>query len=403
MHVLWINEHAGFAGVGERYIHETASLLRKQGIVSSLFFEDTGAAEPFYADPFEAGVYPLGELGTRLGTLVPDLLFVHRCENVHLPPLIAESGIPSVRFFHDHRSLCPRGDRMTAIGRQPCDRPVGWGCYSCLTFPFRGQGENGRVPLTSPGQLRRTRRANAAVYSAFLTGSHYMADLLALHGFDPSRIHVLPLYVPPPMRTLYLRRVERQPDLLLFVGPLIEGRGADLLLQAVSRMQTRPRLLIHGQGPESKNLKELAEAVGLEKRTVFAGKASGETLARAYLQATVAVLPARSPDPFFVEGPEAMSYGTPVVASAVGGVTEWLQDGVTGLAVPPNDPFALGRALDRLLLDETLRQRLSITGPLFVGAHFTADRHIASLCALFRQLTGSVTEPSVALKERIAA
>src|SRR5581483_6250386 len=76
-----------------------------------------------------------------------------------------------------------------------------------------------------------------------------------------------------------------------------------------------------------------------------------------YARAAVVACPSRR-EGYGVAAREAMAYGRPVVASAVGGLADAVEDGVTGLLVPPGDPAALRAALERLLGDAALRARL---------------------------------------------
>jgi glycosyltransferase involved in cell wall biosynthesis len=78
----------------------------------------------------------------------------------------------------------------------------------------------------------------------------------------------------------------------------------------------------------------------------------------AWRRAAVAVVPSQWADPCPTVAMEAMSAGTPVVASAVGGLVDLVRDGVDGLLVPPGDPGALRAGLLRLLGDDDLRARM---------------------------------------------
>ncbi|MCQ6458653.1 glycosyltransferase family 4 protein, partial [Vibrio parahaemolyticus] len=71
-----------------------------------------------------------------------------------------------------------------------------------------------------------------------------------------------------------------------------------------------------------------------------------------YGRAQFVVMPSRMPEPFGLVGLEAMAAGVPVIASDVGGVREWLEDGRNGIAVPFGDAAAMAAAMDRLATDE---------------------------------------------------
>jgi glycosyltransferase involved in cell wall biosynthesis len=132
-----------------------------------------------------------------------------------------------------------------------------------------------------------------------------------------------------------------EPPHVLFVGRLSEEKGIDELLEATEGI---PRVIV-GDGP----LRERApDAVGF---------VAPDALGPFYERAAVVVCPSRR-EGYGVVAREAMAHGRPVVATSVGGLADAVEDGVTGLLVPPRDPVALRAALERLLGDAELRARL---------------------------------------------
>jgi len=87
---------------------------------------------------------------------------------------------------------------------------------------------------------------------------------------------------------------------------------------------------------------------------------------------------------FGVSCAEAMAFGRPVVASAVGGLLDLVRDGETGLLVPPRDPVALRAALDRLLADPALRAQLGAAARAHVAEYCAWDRVTERTIAVYR-------------------
>ena len=82
---------------------------------------------------------------------------------------------------------------------------------------------------------------------------------------------------------------------------------------------------------------------------------------------------------------EAMAYGRPVVATAVGGLVDAIEDGETGLLVPPGDAAALRAALERLLGDADLRARLGIAARAHAEANLSWSAATAAVVSLYEQ------------------
>jgi glycosyltransferase involved in cell wall biosynthesis len=78
-------------------------------------------------------------------------------------------------------------------------------------------------------------------------------------------------------------------------------------------------------------------------------------------------------------GIEAQAAGRPVIASATGGVGDWLEDGVNGLLFKPGDARDLARALEELLADPDRQAAMGAAGRQIVQERFTAERHVAAL------------------------
>ncbi|MBC7243683.1 MAG: glycosyltransferase, partial [Anaerolineae bacterium] len=144
---------------------------------------------------------------------------------------------------------------------------------------------------------------------------------------------------------------------ILTVGRLIERKGHAILLRAFAKLREQRddvALTIIGEGQERPRLEALIDELGLRGIAVLRGRVPDEELQRAYARCDVFVLPAIVDAGGDTEGLgvvllEAMRYEKPVVASAVGGITDIVEDGVSGLLVPPADVEALAGALAYVL------------------------------------------------------
>jgi glycosyltransferase involved in cell wall biosynthesis len=114
-------------------------------------------------------------------------------------------------------------------------------------------------------------------------------------------------------------------------------------------------------------LEALAQRLGVAHRVVFRGKISPDELQASYARAAVCVLPSVLDARGDTEGLgvvllEAMNHGTPVIASRVGGIPDIVEDGESGLLVPPGDADALAAAVRRVRDDPALARRLGEAG-----------------------------------------
>lgn len=218
---------------------------------------------------------------------------------------------------------------------------------------------------------------------------HTAADVRALAGVEAEVIPYgvgLPSPAPSSAST-----VNAGPFTVLFVGRLVERKGVDVLLDAAARLNPLQdfRVVIVGDGPERPALEARAARLGLAAVVQFRGRVSEEELVRAYATSQVCVLPAVVDRRGDTEGLgvvllEAMTHGVPVIGSNVGGITDIVTDGETGLLVPPGDAEALAGAITRLQRDPALAARLRAAGPRRVEERFTWDAIVAKWEAVYR-------------------
>ncbi len=173
-----------------------------------------------------------------------------------------------------------------------------------------------------------------------------------------------------------------QRPLVLMVGRLVAQKGQQDLLEAATRIPAAHFVLV-GEGPDRELLQDKTRSLGLQERVTFLGQRAD--VAELLSLCDLFVLPS-----LFEGLPlsilEALAAARPVVATNVGGNSEVITDGETGLLVPPADPSALARALLRLLADEDLAQRLATLGQALVGRTYSVQAMVRGVTVVFEEL-----------------
>ncbi|WP_341701864.1 glycosyltransferase family 4 protein [Ferrovibrio sp.] len=195
---------------------------------------------------------------------------------------------------------------------------------------------------------------------------------LAYHGLDFDRF-------PEPPRRLDRRDGQdpAQPVRLLSVGRAVEKKGYDILLDALAQLSGDLHwTLTHiGGGPLLPDLRARAERLGIADRITWAGSQAQEAVIAAYREADAFALACRRDRDGDMDGlpnvlMEAQSQGLPCATSAISAIPEFLIDGQSGLLVEPENAEAMAVALNRLIVDPGLRERLGQAGAARVRAHF---------------------------------
>lgn len=377
IHLLWINEHVAPVGGCEGYIRDTAVLLREKNISSTLLYDVAGQRDTAWMKNFDR-VFPHVDLERQIADIKPDLVYIHRLSGIQPIEILARCGVPAIRFFHDHKLFCLREHKYTPLGHRVCVKPIGLRCYPCLGFLTKSSNWPG-VRLRRVSSLQREQRSNKKL-DGFVVASRYMADHIAAHGFDSAKIHTIPLYSPIPKINL---AIQREGDLLLFVGQFVRGKGLDVLLRALEKVKLPIRLAAAGTGRQEGEFRSLARGLGIESRVQFLGKINSEQLSEYYQRATCLVFPSRAPETFGLSGTEAMSYGLPVIASNVGGINQWLEHEKTGFLVPPSDERELAIAIDRVIGNPEIAQKFGQLALERYQSLYRPEVYIERLVGLF--------------------
>lgn len=380
MHILWINEVAKLTGGCERYVADTVKLLaEKYHTKSTLLYAVEDLTEPEFTKLFDYA-FPMVDLAKQIAEINPDIIYVQRLEGKKPMQQLLKCGKPVVRFFHDHKLFCLREHKYTVIGHNTCTKPIGWHCYPCLGF-INKSDKFPNVKLNSLAKFKAEQHVKKQL-SAIVVGSDYMKQHLLDHGFNNSQILVNPLY------TLAENKADNfsKRDILLFVGQVVRGKGIDILLHALKQISEDLKLVICGSGVQEAEFKALATELGVDGKVDWVGKVPKEELDAYYRRAICLVMPSRVPETFGLTGLEAMSYGTAVIASNVGGIPQWLDDDKNGLLVPSNDYNKLAEAMNKLIKDPKLATAMGKAGLKDFEDKFKPEFHVVRLYKLFEQL-----------------
>ncbi len=225
---------------------------------------------------------------------------------------------------------------------------------------------------------------------------------------DPARIVIIPPgvdtghFYPIPLDEAHeFIGIPRDDRMVLFVGRIEPLKGVDTLIRAMSCMRMsdleKPAyLIIIGGDPnaspeamsaEMLRLQALCQELCLDRMVVFLGKRSQDTLPYYYSAAEVVVMPSHY-ESFGMVALEAMSCGTPVIASQVGGLAYLVQDGVTGFHVPNGDSDALCARLTLLMQDTELRTQMGESAAQ-VARGYAWENIAAQIVRVYRDLLSS--------------
>jgi len=308
-------------------------------------------------------------------------------------PVLRRHRIPVVMTLHDLRLLCP-AIHMLRDGKV-CERCKGGRFHEAVLGRCVKDSRAASLLAAVETAHQRGRRLYEDNVKVFLCPSRFYLEKYAEWGFPRAKLRHLANFVdldqwsperlpPAPTRDayLYFGRISREKGLrfALEAQQLWERGYADGTID-----QPPLEFLIAGSGPCDGNLR--AKAAQLELKTVrILGPLDTEALRGVMARARFSVLPSVWYENGPMAGLESLAAGLPLVGSAIGGIPEMIEDGVTGVCVPPGDPSAL---LSGLLRARALPESAGAACRQWAVAHADRADHIARLEAILNEVAGS--------------
>jgi glycosyltransferase involved in cell wall biosynthesis len=307
-------------------------------------------------------------LGTALADVRPEVVHVHTYGTNHAAEarrFHRRTGVPYVLSAHYHPIWSIHG---------------GW-----LRHRLRGFYDRS---LAAP---------IVAQASTLIVQTHEEERLIRENGFPLPRVEIIPpgytpLGEPRPEPEAFAKAIGLTGPFVLFVGRLASNKGLLPLVEAfrtLAKHDPSAQLVLVGEdGGMRAEVERAVARASLPKRVHLTGFLTDEhLLVSAFREARLFVLPSEY-ESFGLVLLEAMAQGTPVIASRVGGIPEFVEDELAGCLVPPLEAAPLAEALVELWDDEAVRRRLGEYGRTQVVPRYTWDRVVDRLLEVYAGAVG---------------
>jgi len=390
MRIAFINHSRRKIGGVETYLDTIIPALATEHEVSFLYESDASGRE-LITCPVDAPLWEAAQLGRsqivhRLKQWKPDVCFVHGLADTELEASIVGLG-NAVLYIHNYYGSCISGNKMIVNGTaKPCERTFGAACLAHY-FPDRCGGSN---PLTMLRlyQTQSHRLDLMKRYRRLITNSEHMGREITRYGLASDCVY--PFTTPGSSINSSASDLRSDSLRLIFSGRMTSLKGGDLLVEAAPMVQRSLGRKFHitfaGDGPERGAWQHRATELQSEEVTFdFTGWLTSEQLTQKLATSHLHVMPSVWPEPFGLSGLEAGLFGVPTAAFAVGGIPEWLHEGLNGhLACSPSTSQNLAAAIVRVLSDEIHYRRLR-DGARKQAELYQLNSHIDHLLTIFRR------------------
>lgn len=338
-----------------------------------LFSDDSRRHAPPFPDP---------ELGLELRRIIarerPQIVHAHNWLIHSFLPLKPWSGAKLVLTLHDHSMLCPK--KKLIYGDAHCNGPSLDKCPRCVGEHY---GIAKGLPVLLSNQLMSAIERGAVDMFVPVSQAVAVDNQLLGRGLP---LRIIPNFVPDGVGMLpdnshpYLTQLPDEP-FMLFVGAFGRYKGLDVLLRAYAELADPPPLVIIGYQTSEYPIR----TTEFPSNVLVLRDWPHEAVMQAWRRCLFGLVPSTWSDPCPTVAMEAMAVGRPLIATRMGGLTDLVIDGETGLLVPPNDHNALQQAIATLLADPELRARMGQAGQRKV-AEFQAHSVVGRIEQMYGEL-----------------
>lgn len=390
MKVLHVNEHLTYEGGVETYLFALCPHLEKRDTTPIAAYAD---GDPSLYDRARhipalgtAGFLAEKQARSRMMAVLreerPDVVHVHNVQNVGALQASLDFA-PTVVTTHDYRWVCPANNFFHERPEAVCQRTCGVGCFTttitknCVT----------PRPQYAAYFYRRAKWGigHADNFARVIAPSERAREKYETSGFEGADMAVLPYFCE--LDPADGPRALPDPPMITYLGRIAPNKGHEYFIEALGELpeSVRGRMVGGMSDDVAQSLRTLAERHNCADRLELHGWASRSEVVDLLDQTSVFVFPSLWPETLGIVGLEALSRGVPVVASDVGGVTEWCREGETGHLVPPKDGTAIAERVAHLLADESRLRAFGERGIALIQKRFRPEQHVDRLLRIYQR------------------
>ena len=366
--VIMVNRYSSIIGGIERYMIDMCTIFKRNGWSVAAIFTEQRDSNDVNLKLFDE-VYCLDNLAdieVKLNKLKDkgyNTVFLHKLNDNNALRSVISLFDNTIAVIHDHDYYCMRSHKYFPYKRINCKYPFSLiRCSLCTGMVVKVAGKFPPVKFKNPF-LYSTTLSLLKKCRKIIVLSDYMKDNMLKNNFSPDQIEkvypVVKILDKPDSMTKKTSSIN-----LLYAGQLIRGKGVDLLINAVSNLKIDFNLRIVGRGNDESYINSLIDSFKLRSNVEMRG--FSENIDAEYSWADIVVVPSRWQEPFGLVGVEAFARKCPVIGFDVGGISEWLHDGVNGVLVPELNLEKMAQAILYLSENCELRKKMGEKGFEFV-------------------------------------
>lgn len=312
-----------------------------------------------------------------------EVCHIHEVANLNIIEYLVDK-LPVVVHLHNYSWWCPGTQLFYASSNDICPLSLSWKCIPNAYI----KRCNNRHPvnlfrsITDSLDKRKLCQQNIR----FIAGSEYMKNRAAQAGIPAEKISVVSNGIDQHrFEDIQKPVLNLEPGYILYVGRLAQSKGVIHLLEAFEKIKhLNKKLVLVGDGYYKAEIEAYIKKLNLQDYVCLTGIKAGSELSWLYLNCSVVIFPSVWAEVFGNVGLEAMAASKPVVAFDVGGVSQWLEDNVTGFLVTRKDVNELADKIAKLIENPYLAEKMGKAGRERFLNYFTTEQQAHNLFKAYK-------------------
>ena len=383
MKILFINDYGFPEGGAESYIENLKEILEKKGHQVKIFasnahpelrhfnnysFQSINTNSFLRFIPYTFNLSSYFSLKKVLKEYKPDIVHLHYIF-YHTSPsiLLLLKDIPTIMTLHAHEIIAPIG---ISTNKKCKHSNIGY-CPYCVGMPnfFIEKFKRYLFNFLSNN------------IDTYISPSKYYFSLYTRYGLKNIKKIFNGI-------NLFDNYKLKKNHCVVFVGRLTLEKGVQVLIKSIPMILKKIpdlKVFIIGSGAYYKELTLISQNLKISNNIFFVKKVERQKLLRYYRRAGILIMPSVWEETFGLVGIEAMSVGRPVIASRVGGIPEWLDDGKTGFLVDPGNPDQIAEKVIKLFSNRKLLEQMGKNARK-KAEQFSIEKHVIKIEKIYKEL-----------------
>lgn len=315
----------------------------------------------------------------------PDIAHVNLIYHQITPSIfqtLKKYNVPVVFTAHDYKIICP--NYKMYCKNKTCKKCLGGKYYNCILNKCHKNSLFASAVITVEAYLHKLLKSYE-VCKKIVCPSNFMKETLISAGINEEKLKFIPNFLNDDFKENVTGKKNKKEKVILYYGRLSEEKGINILIEAKKYVADDVKLKIIGTGPLKNELKLKIENENI-KNIEFLGFKSGEELKDEIRKSLCSIIPSNWCEVFGLTIIESFSMGTPVIGANIGGITELVDEGVSGYLFDRNNVEDLVKKINKLVNLNNIKYNEMTNNCVAISKKYSSEKYYKELMKVYKEV-----------------